>query len=72
MAIIYSKERAFWPVFSISIFGLGKIEYDGDSIFVVGAYNSLVCVCRVCKDDSVWVISELVLFVLQRGEEHVL
>ena len=53
MSIINTEEAAFGPLLMLSVLGFHDVQYDADSVFVVSAHESLVCVCSIGSDDSV-------------------
>lgn len=54
VAIENSKELAFRPPFTLFVWGFLDVEDDGDSVFIVVPYNSLVGVGGVGFNDTVF------------------
>lgn len=64
VAIVDPEEGASRPLFVHAILRLNNVEDDGDSVFIVVAYNSLVCVCSVSPDDAIVICGTASGFVI--------
>lgn len=64
VAIVDPEEGASRPLFVHAILRFNNVEDDGDSVFIVVAYDSLVCVCSISPNDTIVICGAASGFVI--------
>jgi len=59
MPIVNSKKRALWPRLMLAGVRFDNIENNADSVFVVGADESLISICCVGSHNTITFIAAL-------------